>query len=76
MGKSISVTFVEKNIRLTRNQVVIDPTINPDQMEMYADEDSRGGVLEPEGIVGIKYRREKQIETMARLDPTVNFEHN
>ena len=38
-------------------------------MEMYADEESRGGVLEPEGIVGIKYRREKQLETMARLDP-------
>ena len=37
---------------------------------MYADEDSRGGVLEPEGIVGIKYRRDKQLETMARLDPT------
>ena len=39
-------------------------------MEMYADEDSRGGVLEPEGIVGIKYRRDRQLETMARLDPT------
>ena len=38
-------------------------------MEMYADEESRGGVLEPEGIVNIKYRREKQLETMARLDP-------
>lgn len=50
--------------------VVIDPTINPDQMEMYADEESRGGVLEPEGIVGIKYRREKQLDTMARLDQT------
>ncbi|EHY58148.1 acetyl-coenzyme-A carboxylase [Exophiala dermatitidis] len=49
--------------------VVVDPTINPEQMEMYADEESRGGVLEPEGIVGIKYRREKQLETMARLDP-------
>ena len=36
---------------------------------MYADEDSRGGVLEPEGIIGIKYRREKQLDTMARLDP-------
>lgn len=35
---------------------------------MYADEEARGGVLEPEGIVGIKYRREKQLETMARLD--------
>lgn len=36
---------------------------------MYADEDSRGGVLEPEGIVNIKYRKDKQLETMARLDP-------
>ena len=54
---------------LTNNvQVVVDPTINPEMMEMYADEESRGGVLEPEGIVGIKYRREKQLETMARLD--------
>lgn len=50
--------------------VVVDPTINPQFMEMYADQDSRGGVLEPEGIVGIKYRKEKQLETMARLDPT------
>ncbi|KAJ5103088.1 Acetyl-CoA carboxylase [Penicillium argentinense] len=49
--------------------VVVDPTINPDQMEMYADEESRGGVLEPEGIVNIKYRRDKQLDTMARLDP-------
>jgi acetyl-CoA carboxylase/biotin carboxylase 1 len=39
-------------------------------MEMYADEDARGGVLEPEGIVGIKFRRDKQLDTMARLDPT------
>ena len=37
---------------------------------MYADDDARGGVLEPEGIVNIKYRRDKQLETMARLDPT------
>jgi acetyl-CoA carboxylase/biotin carboxylase 1 len=50
--------------------VVVDPTINPQYMEMYADEDSRGGVLEPEGIVGIKFRREKQLETMARNDTT------
>ncbi|MCJ1342637.1 acetyl-coenzyme-A carboxylase [Peltigera leucophlebia] len=49
--------------------VVVDPTINPDVMEMYADEESRGGVLEPEGIVNIKYRRDKQLDTMARLDP-------
>ncbi|KAF2398226.1 acetyl-CoA carboxylase acc1 [Trichodelitschia bisporula] len=50
--------------------VVVDPTINPDYMEMYADEEARGGVLEPEGIVNIKFRKEKQLQTMARLDPT------
>lgn len=49
--------------------VVVDPTINAAAMEMYADVESRGGVLEPEGIVGIKYRKDKQLETMARLDP-------
>lgn len=49
--------------------VVVDPTINPVAMEMYADVDSRAGVLEPEGIIGIKYRKEKQLETMARNDP-------
>ncbi|KAI5863331.1 acetyl-CoA carboxylase [Durotheca rogersii] len=50
--------------------VVVDPTINPVAMEMYADAEARAGVLEPEGIIGIKYKKEKQLETMARLDPT------
>lgn len=49
--------------------VVVDPTINSDMMEMYADVDSRAGVLEPEGMVGIKYRRDKLLGTMERLDP-------
>lgn len=49
--------------------VVVDPTINPDQMEMYADVESRAGILEPAGMVGVKYRREKLLGTMARLDP-------
>lgn len=49
--------------------VVVDPTINPTAMEMYADTEARGGVLEPEGIIGIKYRKDKQLETMARVDP-------
>lgn len=49
--------------------VVVDPTINPDMMEMYADVASRAGVLEPEGMVGIKFRRDKLIAAMARLDP-------
>ena len=36
--------------------VVIDPSINPAMMEMYADPTSSGGVLEPEAIVEIKFR--------------------
>ena len=50
--------------------VVVDPTIAPDTMEMYADVEARGGVLEPEGIIGIKYRKDKQLSTLARLDET------
>lgn len=49
--------------------VVVDPTINPTVMEMYADVEARGGVLEPEGIVGIKYRKDRQLKTMALNDP-------
>ncbi|CDS10010.1 hypothetical protein LRAMOSA02687 [Lichtheimia ramosa] len=48
--------------------VVIDTTINQDMMEMYADTQARGGVLEPEGIVEIKYRKAQQLATMERLD--------
>jgi acetyl-CoA carboxylase/biotin carboxylase 1 len=48
--------------------VVLDPSINPEQMEMYADVDARAGVLEPEGIVEIKMRREKILTVMERLD--------
>uniref|UniRef100_A0A8D2N636 acetyl-CoA carboxylase n=1 Tax=Zonotrichia albicollis TaxID=44394 RepID=A0A8D2N636_ZONAL len=49
--------------------VVIDPTINPRHMEMYADRDSRGGILEPEGTVEIKFRRKDLVKTMRRVDP-------
>lgn len=49
--------------------VVLDPSINSEQMEMYADVDARAGVLEPEGIVEIKMRRDKILSLMDRLDP-------
>eukprot|EP00958_Prasinococcus_capsulatus_P024488 scaffold3827_cov394-Prasinococcus_capsulatus_cf.AAC.7 len=51
--------------------VVVDPTINPDRMEMYADEESRGGILEPPGICEVKYRKAEQIATMHRTDPVL-----
>ena len=49
--------------------VVVDPTINEEKMEMYADPDSRGGILEPAGITEIKFRLPDQIKVMHRLDP-------
>lgn len=50
---------------------VVDPTINSRYMEMYADPDSKGGVLEPEGIVEIKYKKKDLLKTMHRVDATL-----
>ena len=49
--------------------VVVDPTINEARMEMYADKESRGGILEPPGICEVKFRSKDQIAAMHRLDP-------
>lgn len=51
--------------------VVLDTLINPSKIEMYADRNSRGGVLEPEGTVDVKYRRRNIVKTMHRLDPNL-----
>merc|ERR1719331_1609836 len=48
--------------------VVVDPTINPEKMEMYADTDARGGILEPPGICEIKFRTADRVKAMHRLD--------
>jgi len=48
--------------------VVVDPTINEDMMEMYADQECRGGILEPPGICEVKFRKPDQVKTMHRLD--------
>lgn len=50
--------------------VVLDPSINPEHMEMHADVDARAGVLEPEGIIEIKMRKDKIVRLMDRLDDT------
>lgn len=39
-------------------------------MEMYADKESRGGVLEPQGTVEIKFRKKEIIKLMERCDKT------
>merc|ERR1719353_1153948 len=48
--------------------VVIDSTINPKCMEMYAAEHARGGVLEPAGIAEIKFRKPELVKAMHRMD--------
>jgi acetyl-CoA carboxylase/biotin carboxylase 1 len=51
--------------------VVIDPTINPRRMEMYADTEARGGILEPPGIVEVKFRAPDQKKVMHRIDKKI-----
>jgi acetyl-CoA carboxylase/biotin carboxylase 1 len=53
--------------------VVVDPTINQEKMEMYADPDSRGGILEPAGITEVKFRLPDQLKLMHRLDPQLSL---
>ena len=48
--------------------VVVDPTINLKKMEMFADTESRGGILEPPGICEVKFRQKDQLLTMHRMD--------
>ncbi|KAM3955585.1 LOW QUALITY PROTEIN: acetyl-CoA carboxylase-like [Aphomia sociella] len=48
---------------------VVDPSVNSRRMEMYADPDARGGVLEAEGIVEVKFKQRDILKTMHRLDP-------
>ncbi|CAG4948768.1 unnamed protein product [Parnassius apollo] len=48
---------------------VVDPSVNAQRMEMYADPDARGGVLEAEGIVEVKFKQRDILKTMHRLDP-------
>jgi len=50
---------------------VVDSTINSRYIETYADPDSRAGVLEPEGVVEVKYKEKDIIKTINKLDPVV-----
>lgn len=44
--------------------------INPRYLETYADPESRAGVLEPEGIVEVKYKEKDLLTTIQRVDTT------
>lgn len=45
---------------------MVDSQINAAQVEMYADPTARGGVLEPEGVVEIKFRSADLLKMMHR----------
>ena len=47
---------------------VLDKSINPAKIELYADPNSRSGVLEPEGTVKIKMKEKNLQELMCRFD--------
>ncbi|KAF6253758.1 carboxyl transferase domain-containing protein [Scenedesmus sp. NREL 46B-D3] len=51
--------------------VVVDSQINPTHMQAFADPRARGGVLEPEGVVEIKYKQDALVATMHRIDPVI-----
>lgn len=48
--------------------VVIDSRINSDHIEMFAERTAKGNVLEPEGLIEIKFRTKELLECMGRLD--------
>ncbi|KAG8632982.1 acetyl-CoA carboxylase 1 [Manihot esculenta] len=48
--------------------VVVDSQINSEHIEMYADRTAKGNVLEPEGMIEIKFRTKELLECMGRLD--------
>lgn len=47
---------------------VLDASINAEWMEMYADPNARGGILEPAGLVEIKFRQKDLFKAMLRND--------
>ncbi|KAH9617543.1 hypothetical protein KSS87_000856 [Heliosperma pusillum] len=51
--------------------VVIDSKINSDHIEMYADQTAKGNVLEPQGMIEIKFRTKELIQCMGRLDQQI-----
>lgn len=52
---------------------VVDPTINPRYMEMFADNTSKAGVLEPEALVEIKFRIKDILKAMYRVDAVLQI---
>lgn len=52
--------------------VVFDTSINPDCIEMYADQSSSGGILEANATKNVKYKPDQIYKTMHRLDNIIS----
>lgn len=66
------IIYVPPNAELRGGAwAVLDSLINPRYIETYADPESRAGVLEPEGIVEVKYKEKDMLKTIQRLDATI-----
>uniref|UniRef100_A0A7E4WC75 Acetyl-CoA carboxylase n=2 Tax=Panagrellus redivivus TaxID=6233 RepID=A0A7E4WC75_PANRE len=50
---------------------VLDTKINPTCITMLADSESRGGVLEPDGMVEIKFRKPDLMKLMSKCDKQI-----
>jgi hypothetical protein len=51
--------------------VVLDPAINRRYLSIFADESARGGVLETEGTLDVKFRKPQIIAQIHRLDEKI-----
>ncbi|EUD69224.1 biotin carboxylase subunit-acetyl CoA carboxylase [Plasmodium inui San Antonio 1] len=51
--------------------VVVDETLNSQIIEMYADTNSKGGILEPPGIVEVKFRLPEIRKLMHGIDSSI-----
>lgn len=47
---------------------VLDTSINPRMIEIYSSENSSANVLEPSGLVAVKYRKNEIIKTINRIE--------
>lgn len=48
--------------------VTVDRNVNPDHVEAYADGTAKGNILEPEGMIAVKFQTRDLLECMGRLD--------
>ncbi|SCP05586.1 biotin carboxylase subunit of acetyl CoA carboxylase, putative [Plasmodium ovale] len=51
--------------------VVVDETLNSQMIEMYADTNSKGGILEPPGIVEVKFKLPEIKKLMHSIDTSI-----